>query len=92
MKEKIEKKIETFVYGILSLAFLAAFFFGVLYPSRGISPNAYKVTEPSGVCESNPARMRCPYAAYPYTREKDDEYDPEEIRYTFYIYERLKNS
>jgi hypothetical protein len=43
MKERIEKKAETFVYGILSLMFGAAFFFGVLYPSHSISPGTYKV-------------------------------------------------
>ncbi len=65
MKENIEKRIETFVYGVLSLMFAAAFFFGVLYPSYGISPKAYRVAE---------------------------EYDKQQIHYTFYFYERLKNS
>ncbi len=99
MKEKIEKKIETFVYGVLSLMFGAAFFFGVLYPTHSISPNAYRVTESPRAYEENPVRERnreiptrsYPYATYPYIREEIGEYDPEEIRYTFYIYERLKN-
>ncbi len=43
MKEFIKKKAEMFVYGILSLMFGAAFFFGVLYPSHSMSPAAYKV-------------------------------------------------
>ena len=43
MKDIIKKKAEMFVYGILSLMFAAAFFFGVLYPSRSISPGACKV-------------------------------------------------
>lgn len=46
MKENIEKKIETFVYGVLTFAFAAAFFFGVLYPSQGLSPNACRRKEP----------------------------------------------
>ncbi|MBO5241354.1 MAG: hypothetical protein J6B19_01650 [Lachnospiraceae bacterium] len=46
MRENIEKKIETFVYGLLTFAFAAAFFFGVLYPSHGLSPNAFHRREP----------------------------------------------
>ena len=80
MKERIEKKTETFVYGILSLLFGAAFFFGVLYPARSISPNAYKVIE-SHSDINHPRKMK-----------ETIKYDPKEIRYTFYIYERLKNS
>lgn len=78
MKENIEKKIETFVYGLLSLVFGAAFFFGVLYPTHGISPNAYRIFETKSVyeCTKRPPRSQ----------------DKENIRYTFYFYERLKNS
>ncbi len=45
MKEKIKKQIETFVYGMLSLIFAMAFFFGVLYPDRGLSPQSYRIME-----------------------------------------------
>lgn len=94
MKENIEKKIETFVYGILSLMFGAAFFFGVLYPSQGISPNAYRVTEVKAMYDDDKNPMRSyPYATYRYIdiRENFGEYEKDDIRYTFYIYERLKN-
>lgn len=74
MKERTEKKTETFIYGILSLMFGAAFFFGVLYPSHSISPGTYKVRP------------------YSYVREKTDVDELKDVRCTFYIYERLKNS
>ena len=75
MKENIEKKIETFIYGILSFVFGAAFFFGVLYPSQGLSPNAYRIKEPLKKYE----------AAIP-----GRSFDKDDIQCTFYFYERLK--
>ena len=89
MKENIEKKIETFVYGILSMTFGAAFFFGVLYPSQGISPNAYRVNETKSVYQGG---HPCAINRRINIREKVGEYDKEDIHYTFYVYERLKNS
>lgn len=34
---KLDKIIETFVYGILSALFMAAFFFGMMYPEYGFA-------------------------------------------------------
>lgn len=92
MKKSIEKKLETFVYGVLSLMFGAAFFFGVLYPSHGLSPHAYRVTEAAQGCESE--RLSRSYArpTHSRVRERITEYDKDDIQYTFYLYERLKNS
>jgi len=53
MKEMIKKKAEMFVYGILSLMFGAAFFFGVLYPARSISPSTCKISSYTRVQEED---------------------------------------
>ena len=92
MKENIEKKLETFIYGIVSLAFGAAFFFGVLYPSHGLSPNAYRVTKPVRSCEGEVPGRSYPEATPYRVRERIAQCEKEDIRYTFYLYERLKNS
>lgn len=91
MKENIEKKIETFVYGILTLAFGAAFFFGVLYPSHGLSPNACCVKEPVRQEVKIPECMEKGTIRFP-VRDPFATYDREDICCTFLIYERLKNS
>ncbi|MBQ8527511.1 MAG: hypothetical protein IJ429_03470 [Lachnospiraceae bacterium] len=117
MKEYLMKHMETFVYGILSLMFSAAFFFGVLYPSRGISPETYEIVQPprSHRQETMPRcvtdkeagqatdqrlrhvlrRKKAPASDIP--EEQDvirvmEEYSPDEIEYTFFLYECLKNS
>ncbi|MBE5881320.1 MAG: hypothetical protein E7289_03255 [Lachnospiraceae bacterium] len=77
MKNYFLKHIETFVYGTLSLMFGAAFFFGVLYPSHGISPNAYRVV-------SQPRSYR--------QRVLPEEYGRGRIQYSSFLYECLKNS
>ncbi len=68
MKERIEKKTETFVYGILSLMFGAAFFFGVLYPSHSISPVVYKTRPHAYVREKTEGYelddVRCKFYIY----------------------------
>ncbi len=91
MKENIEKKIETFVYGILSLVFGAAFFFGVLYPSHGLSPNACRVKEPIRQEMEIPEQSMQGSIRFP-LRDPLAKGDREEIRVTFLLYERLKNS
>lgn len=93
MKEFLMKHMETFIYGILSMIFSAAFFFGVLYPSQGFSPDAYRTmheprshgrkTVAESVMETYPERDFL---------RKAKEYDPEEIECTFFLYECLKNS
>lgn len=91
MKENIEKKIETFVYGILSLVFGAAFFFGVLYPSQGLSPNAYHIKEPVRREAKIPERRDTGAIRFP-VRDPLAKCDREDICCTFLLYERLKNS
>lgn len=91
MKENIEKKIETFVYGILSLAFGAAFFFGVLYPSHGLSPNACHIKEPVRQEITIPERDVEENFRFP-VRDPLAKGNRKEIRCTFLLYERLKNS
>ena len=91
MKENIEKKIETFVYGILSLVFGAAFFFGVLYPSHGVSPNACRIKEPPHQEITIPEQGKYKNFRFP-VREELLKEDREEIHVTFLFYERLKNS
>lgn len=87
MKEKLEKEIETFVYGMLSLIFGMAFFFGVLYPDHGISPRACHVEN-----------RETESVAQPYDRQRSDLWeeiyycDRSRIRYKLYFYERFKNS
>lgn len=91
MKKNIEKKIETFVYGLLTFAFAAAFFFGVLYPSHGLSPNAYQVKEPVRRETGIPEKSMVGEIQIP-LRDPLAECDREEIHCTFLFYERLKNS
>lgn len=92
MKESIEKKIEMFVYGVLSLMFATAFFFGVLYPSHGLSPNAYRVSDSVHQYESKIPGRSYSRVTYSRTGERITEYDRDDIQYTFYLYERLRNS
>lgn len=88
-KVELEKRIETFIYGILSLMFGMAFFFGVLYPDYGMSAQAYRITECREYLE-NEQEMETDFT----------EFTPREIRnmasyriqYKSYFYERLKNS
>ncbi len=90
MKEKTEKKIETLMYGAMSFLFGMAFFFGVLYPEHGLS---------AGACleKKVPVETKQP-AARTYGRlrnnlwEEINDCEKSQIRYRFYIYERLKNS
>lgn len=91
MRENIEKKIETFVYGILSLAFGAAFFFGVLYPSHGLSANACQMEEPVLWEVKTQEQTDGGIMQFP-VRDPLAKCDREKIRCTFLLYERLKNS
>lgn len=77
MKDFLTKHMETFIYGMLSLMFGAAFFFGVLYPSHGISPNACRVV-------GRPHSYR--------QRVITEEYGKSRVQYSSFIYECLKNS
>ncbi len=95
MKKITGKQIETFVYGVMGLLFSAAFFFGVLYPSHGISPEAYEVVEPPrryaqmpGADVEEMAKLS-PGKSF---REQMDRYERDQIRYTSFLYECLKNS
>lgn len=84
-KKKLEKRIETFVYGMLSLMFGMAFFFGVLYPDYGVSPRSYRITE----CRESlkePGKYTVSFL------EQIKNTDHSEIQYKSYFYERLKNS
>lgn len=77
MKNYLIKHRETFAYGIMSLMFGAAFFFGVLYPSHSISPNACRVLQ-------RPRSER--------QRVIEKEFGRERIEYSSFLYECLKNS
>ena len=81
--KKIEKQLETFLYGAFSLAFAAAFFFGVLYPGYGISPKAYKETEVKQEQRVRERKVDIDELFYPEKRK---------IRCRSYFYDRLKNS
>lgn len=95
MKERRNKKLETLIYGGLSLLFTAAFFFGVLYPDYGVSDAAYKV-------KKNPRCMmyQTQTDVSQLLRSRYDKeftqlrsmYENDEIRYTSYVYECLINS
>lgn len=86
MKNKeLEKRIETFVYGILSLMFGMAFFFGVLYPDYGVSPQSYRITECREYLENEG------YHTASFSEEIKN-LDHSRIHYKSYFYERLKNS
>lgn len=93
MRQKFEKEIETLVYGMLSLVFGMAFFFGVLYPDQGISSRAYRVKDTAVEAE-----MHTGTKAQSYVRNRCDLWeeiyncDKSKIRYRLYFYERLKNS
>lgn len=84
-KKELEKRIETFVYGILSLMFGMAFFFGVLYPGYGVSPQSYRITECRQSLENGEKRGDSYW-------EEIKRLDHSEIHYKSYFYERLKNS
>jgi len=92
MRQKFEKEIETLVYGILSLIFGMAFFFGVLYPDQGISPRAYSIKEMPVETEAYPEAKQGYVRNRWDLREEIYDCDKSKIRYRLYFYERLKNS
>lgn len=95
MKKITGKQIETFVYGVMGLLFSAAFFFGVLYPSHGISPEAYEVVEPPRRYAQMPdadVEEMAKLSPEKSFREQMDRYERDQIRYTSFLYECLKNS
>lgn len=90
-KKNIEKQIETFVYGILSLMFGMAFFFGVLYPEYGVSPQSYRVVESDRYREETRELQEGQEIFNVTLREQMEHREPSRIQYKSYFYERLKN-
>lgn len=92
-----KKWLETLIYGLLSLAFGMAFFFGTLYPSYGLSADAYQIMSKDSADTGLDEEMQTEeQKANDFERTEYDiesvmkRYDRSEIHYRFYFYERWK--
>ena len=98
-QNKKEKNwMETLVYGLLSLVFGMAFFFGTLYPSYGFSPESYAVVQEDAATKQREQTQTGENRRLPdfdwTTQDMESimkRYDRSEIQYRFYFYERVKN-